>query len=52
MYYKCSNYRDKHSETGILWNDKNLKIKWPIKKPIISHKDRKNLKFVEFKKII
>ena len=50
MHYKCSNYRHKETETGILWNDKDLKIKWPVKKPIVSIKDKKNLKFKDFKK--
>ena len=44
VYYKCSQYRDKDSEKTILWNDKNLKIKWPIKKPILSKKDRLGMK--------
>ena len=48
LYYKNSNYRNKKYETGILWNDKDLKIKWPIKKPIISSKDKKNLNFSKF----
>ena len=48
LHYKCSNYRHKDSETGILWNDKNLKIKWPNKKPIVSDKDQKNITFEEF----
>ena len=47
IHYKCTNYRDKKSETGILWNDKDLKIKWPKKKLIISQKDQKNLTFSE-----
>ena len=45
VIYSCTKYRDKDSEQGILWNDKSLKIKWTIKKPIISKKDRLNLKF-------
>ncbi len=51
MHYKCTNYRDKKFEKGILWNDPKIKIKWPIKKPIISKKDKyqKNLN-VFFKK--
>ncbi len=49
VHYKCSNYRDKNSEVGILWNDKDLKIKWPIKKATISKKDKKNFTFREFK---
>ena len=52
LHYKCSNYRHKDSETGILWNDKDIGIKWPIKKPIVSNKDKENLKFKDFKKII
>ena len=46
LYYKCSNYRHEF-ETGILWNDKTLKIKWPNKKPIVSDKDKK-MTFKEF----
>jgi dTDP-4-dehydrorhamnose 3,5-epimerase len=50
VHYKCSNYRDKNSEVGILWNDKDINIKWPIKKPVISKKDKKNYSFKEFTK--
>jgi len=52
LHYKCTNYRDEKSETGILWNDSNLKIKWPIKKAILSDKDNNNISFTEFKKLI
>ena len=48
LHYKCSNYRSKNSERGILWNDTILKIKWPVKNPIISSKDKKNIKFKDF----
>tara|TARA_B100000749_G_C18149310_1_gene351096 strand:+ start:78 stop:614 length:537 start_codon:yes stop_codon:yes gene_type:complete len=51
VYYTCTNYRSRKHEVGLLWNDKDLKIKWPIKNPIISKKDKKNLKFKEFKKL-
>ena len=51
IHYKCTNYRDKKSEIGILWNDKDLNINWPIKNPIISKKDKKNLRFSEFIKL-
>ena len=50
IHYKCSNYRHANSETGIIWNDKDLKIKWPIKKPIVSKKDKKNLSFKDYVK--
>ena len=52
VHYKCTNYRDQNSETGILWNDKELKIKWPVKKVILSNKDNNNIKFSDFKKLI
>jgi len=48
VYYKCTNYRDKKSETTIKWNDKSLNIKWPISKPILSKKDKMGLSFNEF----
>ncbi len=51
IIYSCSNYRDAKNEIGIKYNDKNLKIKWPTKKPIVSKKDKKNISFEEFKKI-
>lgn len=48
VYYKCTNYRDKNSEKTILWNDKDLNIKWPVKKPILSDKDKLGVKFIDF----
>ena len=48
VYYKNSDYRNKKNEVGILWEDKDLNIKWPIKKPILSSRDRKNLSFDKF----
>ena len=50
VFYGCTNYRSKDDEIGILWNDSELKIKWPIKNPIISQKDRKLRTFFDFKK--
>ena len=37
------------NEVSINWNDKDLKIKWPIKKPIISKKDKNAISFLKFK---
>ncbi len=45
VIYSCNNYRFKSGERGILWNDPELKIKWGIKNPILSVKDKKNKKF-------
>ena len=49
LHYRCTNYRDKNSEQTIKWNDKDLKIKWPIKNPILSRKDKMGIEFKEFK---
>jgi dTDP-4-dehydrorhamnose 3,5-epimerase len=52
LHYKCSKYRNANSETGILWNDNDLNIKWPNKKFIISDKDKKNISFYDLKRLI
>ena len=50
IVYSCTKYRDAKHETGIRFDDKDLKIRWPIKKPIISKKDVHNLSFNQFKR--
>ena len=49
VIYSCTNYRDKNSEVGIIYNDPILKIKWPKRNFIISSKDKQNISFKEFK---
>jgi len=39
--YKCSDFYVPDSELGVLWNDPDLGIEWPVKDPIISDKDDK-----------
>ena len=51
VYYKLSNYWHPEFEDGLLWNDKYLKINWPIRNPSVSKKDKKLKTFSEFKKI-
>lgn len=46
--YKCTNYYDPNSESGIMWNDKDLGINWDMKNPILSNKDKENTLFSEF----
>ena len=50
--YKATNFQDKKSEKTLSWLDKDLKIKWPIKNPIMSKKDRMGLSLTEIKKMI
>ena len=49
VIYSCTKYRNKKSEVGLKYNDKDLNINWPIKKPILSKKDKKNSKFENIK---
>ena len=49
IYYKLDNYYNPKFENGIIYNDPTLKIKLPLKKIIISKKDRKLLSFEQFK---
>jgi len=37
--YKCTDYYNVNAETGVLWNDPELGIDWPIKDPQLSRKD-------------
>ena len=52
IIYSCTEYRNKQSEIGIMWNDKDLKIKWPTKKPIVSNKDKENFSVKKIKSLI
>ncbi len=48
--YKCSNYRELRSERTLRWNEETIKINWPIKKPVLSNKDKIGLSLEEIKK--
>ena len=48
VLYYMTNYRDPKNESGIIWNDKMLKIKFPTKKIILSNKDKRLPSFKDF----
>jgi dTDP-4-dehydrorhamnose 3,5-epimerase len=48
IVYNCTKYRNSKSEVTIKYNDKNLNIKWPKKKFIISKKDKEGLSLSKF----
>ena len=50
IVYSCTKDRNKKSETAIKFDDKELNIKWPSEKFIISAKDKKGISLSEFKK--
>ena len=49
ILYHLDKYRSKSNESGIAYNDKDFKIKWKTKKPIISKRDKTNFSFYDFK---
>ena len=48
--YKVDNFYNPKSDSGIIWNDKDLSINWSLDlKPILSEKDLKLISFKELK---
>lgn len=48
--YKCDNFYNKESESGILFDDEDLNIEWdfPLNELIISEKDKQLLSFKDY----
>lgn len=40
--YKCTNMYNPQAEVGVIWNDPDIGIQWPVVDPIISDKDKRN----------
>ena len=47
LHYKVSQRYDPSDEGGLIWNDKDVKIEWPISNPIISKRDQTYRKLEE-----
>ncbi|MBA7553487.1 dTDP-4-dehydrorhamnose 3,5-epimerase [subsurface metagenome] len=47
VIYKVDNVYAPEYEAGIIWNDADINVEWPIKKPIVSQKDRNLLTLKE-----
>jgi dTDP-4-dehydrorhamnose 3,5-epimerase len=48
VLYKVDNFYSKKHECGIIWNDPQLNIRWPVRNPILSDKDKMNYTFSSF----
>jgi len=49
MSYKCIGKYEHNTDSGIIWNDFDIGIKWPLKnQPIVSQKDKSLMTFKEF----
>lgn len=42
LEYQCSAFYDPASERGVMWNDPDLAINWPVSDPVISDRDRQH----------
>lgn len=50
MLYKVTGLYNKAGEGGILYNDPDLAVDWPLKNPIISDRDKGLISFADYKK--
>jgi dTDP-4-dehydrorhamnose 3,5-epimerase len=39
--YKCTDYYDPSDEVGVMWNDPDVGIVWPLDDPLLSAKDQR-----------
>lgn len=45
--YKCDNFYNKESDAGVIYNDPDIGVIWPIENPILSEKDKTHPKLKE-----
>jgi dTDP-4-dehydrorhamnose 3,5-epimerase len=48
LQYKCTGTYNNKGESGILWNDPELGIEWPVKELTLSDKDKKAQTFAQW----
>jgi dTDP-4-dehydrorhamnose 3,5-epimerase len=49
VFYKTTAVYNPGGEVGIAWDDPDLAIDWPVKNPVVSERDRKNISFAEYR---
>jgi dTDP-4-dehydrorhamnose 3,5-epimerase len=48
VIYKCTGYYSPAAEGGVVWNDPEIGVEWPIADPILSPRDRGQVSFREY----
>ena len=41
LAYRCTDYYRPDDDFGILWNDGDIDVQWPIETPLLSDKDKR-----------
>lgn len=52
FHYKCTELYDPTDESGIIWNDPDIAIEWPVKAPLLSDKDMKLPSFSQYQETL
>ncbi len=47
--YKCTDFYYPDDESGVIWNDPDINIPWPLHSPLLSEKDQKLPRLRELK---
>lgn len=47
VLYKCTAEYSPEHERGIIWNDPNLSIDWPIRQPVLSDRDARWMTWIQ-----
>lgn len=47
--YQVDDYYRAGAETGVMWNDPEIGIEWPVENPLLSEKDTKNPSLQEYR---
>ncbi|MEW6570647.1 MAG: dTDP-4-dehydrorhamnose 3,5-epimerase [Nitrospirota bacterium] len=42
VLYKCTKEYSPENDRGIIWNDPDIKVQWPVRKPLLSGKDARH----------
>lgn len=50
VVYKVDNFYSPAAERGLMWNDSQLNIDWPVSEAFVSEKDQRNLSWIDFSK--
>ena len=48
LVYKCTDFYVPGDEAGILWDDPELGIDWPVQEPLLSDRDAQNASLADF----